>query len=135
MPVPKRFLNLHPIDRVRDHVAFVCLYRYKVVELAFYLMMGFFPASVMTSMVIFTFMDLFTVPFSLFAYPESSLFQPIRLPQQVGGVMQVFYFLFLLKGVFRVFQGGPQQRDDSFNPLVLLINVVRSVLCLGLYKL
>lgn len=31
----------------------VCLHRYKLVELAFYLTMGFFPASVIASMVIF----------------------------------------------------------------------------------
>lgn len=38
--------DMSPLDAF-----FFCLHRYKLVELAFYLTMGFFPASVVTSMV------------------------------------------------------------------------------------
>uniref|UniRef100_A0A8C2WFU9 Monocyte to macrophage differentiation-associated n=1 Tax=Cyclopterus lumpus TaxID=8103 RepID=A0A8C2WFU9_CYCLU len=42
---------LCPVVSFSERVASVCVCRYKLVELAFYLMMGFFPASVVTSMV------------------------------------------------------------------------------------
>lgn len=51
-----------------------CLHRYKLVELAFYLSMGFFPASVVTSMVIYIFINTSTITFSLILKPWHHVF-------------------------------------------------------------
>lgn len=49
----KIWINLHHIYFSVNMFFLFCLCRYKLVELAFYLTMGFFPASVVTSMVVY----------------------------------------------------------------------------------
>lgn len=66
---------LHGTDLVNTHFSpLFCLHRYKLVELAFYLSMGFFPASVVTSMVIYIFINTSTITFSLILKPSHHFF-------------------------------------------------------------
>lgn len=100
--------------RPRKHTLspFFCLHRYKLVELAFYLTMGFFPASVVTSMVIYICIDTSTITFSLSLKPSHHVFisadKPNMRQLQGGAVSSVSYFL------FRVFDKSSQKTNDAF---------------------
>lgn len=104
---------LHRTDLVNTHFPlFFCLHRYKLVELAFYLTMGFFPASVVTSMVIYICIDISTITFSLSLKPSHHVFisadKPNMRQLQGGAVSSVSYFL------FRVFDKSSQKTNDAF---------------------
>lgn len=91
----------------------VCLHRYKLVELAFYLTMGFFPASVIASMVIFWRISIIysRIQFICTSRNTSST-------RQGGGAMSVLLPL-LAEVVY--------QKNDCYFSSVLLMNTSQSV--------
>lgn len=91
----------------------VCLHRYKLVELAFYLTMGFFPASVIASMVIFWRISIIysRIQFICTSRNTSST-------RQGGGAMSVSLPL-LAEVVY--------QKNDCYFSSVLLMNTSQSV--------
>ena len=91
----------------------VCLHRYKLVELAFYLTMGFFPASVMASMVIFWRISIIysRSQFICMSHNTSSTLQ--------GGAAMSVLLPLLAEVVY--------QQNDYYLSSVLLMNTSRAV--------